>query len=251
MVRFVLHGMAVLVLTAVTQLGGIAWLAALAFRQGGGRFWAAFLLGYALLMGAAQLAAPSFGRVPLPSREGPLRMQSAFYCIAMRNFVSPELREVAIGAAERVARQHPGAVTLALDANFPLPAPIPMIPHLSHGDGDKLDFAFFYADAAGYAPGRSASPIGYFAFERVGEETCPPAFPTLRWEMRWLRPAMAGLKLEPERTTALLRALLDDPRVGKIFLEPPLAARLGVSGGKRRFQGCRAARHDDHIHVQL
>ena len=75
MVRFVLHGMAVLVLTAVTQLGGIAWLAALAFRQGGGRFWAAFLLGYALLMGAAQLAAPSFGRVPLPSREGPLRMQ--------------------------------------------------------------------------------------------------------------------------------------------------------------------------------
>lgn len=249
MVRFVLHGAAVLALTAITQLGGIAWVVALVFR--GWRFWAAFVLGYALLFGMAQLAAPSMGRVPLPCRGEPLRMQSAFYCIAMRNFVSPELLDVAQQAAGRVAREYPGTVTLALDGNFPFLASFPMIPHLSHGDGGKLDFAFFYADQTGYAPGRTDSPLGYFAFERAGEETCPPAFPTFRWEMRWLRPAMAGLKLEPDRTAALARALLDDPRVGKLFLEPPLAARLGVSGDRLRFQGCRAARHDDHIHIQL
>lgn len=248
MVRFVLHGAAVLTLTAITQLGGIAWVVALAFRR---RRWAVFVLAYALIWGAAQLAAPQLGRVPLPCRGEPLRMQSAFYCLAMRNFVSPELRDVAQQAAERVARDHPGTVTLALDGNFPFLDGFPMIPHLGHGDGDKLDFAFFYADESGYAPGRTASPIGYFAFERAGAETCPPAFPTFRWQMRWLRPVMAGLKLEPERTAALVRALLDDPRVGKLFLEPPLAARLGVSGGRLRFQGCRAARHDDHIHVQL
>lgn len=248
MVRFVLHGAVVLTLTAITQLGGIAWVAALAFRR---RRWAVFVLAYALIWGAAQLAAPQLGRVPLPCRGEPLRMQSAFYCLAMRNFVSPELRDVAQQAAERVARDHPGTVTLALDGNFPFLDGFPMIPHLGHGDGDKLDFAFFYADDSGYAPGRTASPIGYFAFERAGAETCPPAFPTFRWQMRWLRPVMAGLKLEPERTAALVRALLDDPRVGKLFLEPPLAARLGVSGGRLRFQGCRAARHDDHIHVQL
>lgn len=246
--RFVLHGAAVLILTAITQLGGIAWVVALAFRR---RRWAVFVLTYALIWGAAQLAAPQLGRVPLPCRGEPLRMQSAFYCIAMRNFVGPELRDVAQQAAERVARDHPGTVTLALDGNFPFLDGFPMIPHLGHGDGDKLDFAFFYADDSGYAPGRTASPIGYFAFERAGAETCPPAFPTFRWQMRWLRPVMAGLKLEPERTAALVRALLDDPRVGKLFLEPPLAARLGVSGDRLRFQGCRAARHDDHIHVQL
>ena len=39
---------------------------------------------------------------------------------------------------------------------------------------------------------------------------------------------------------------------GKILLEPHLAHRLGVEGRPNiRFQGCRAARHDDHIHVQI
>ena len=250
MSRVFLHGAVALLLTALTQLGGLAWLAALRQRRRG-RFWAAFLLGYALLWGVAQLAAPPLGRVPLPCSGAPLRMQSAFYCATMRNFVSPGLREVALEAAARVAREHPGTVTLALDGNFPFLARFPMVPHLSHGDGDKLDLALFYAEDGTYAPGRTASPIGYFAFERAGPETCPPAFPTFRWEMRWLEPVLADLELDPWRTAALARALLADPRVGKLFLEPPLAARLGVAGEKLRFQGCRAARHDDHIHVQL
>jgi hypothetical protein len=57
--------------------------------------------------------------------------------------------------------------------------------------------------------------------------------------------------LEPQRTAALVRALVADPRVGKVFLEPPLARQLGLEDAKLRFQGCRAARHDDHIHAQL
>ncbi len=101
-------------------------------------------------------------------------------------------------------------------------------------------------------PGRTASPLGYFAFERVGEEQCPPAFPTLRWDMGWFQPFIRkDLAVEPTRTASLIRILLADPRVGKIFVEPPLAASLGLSGDKLRFQGCRAARHDDHIHIQL
>ena len=147
--------------------------------------------------------------------------------------------------------QFPGTVTLALDGNFPFLDAFPMLPHLSHGDGDKLDLAFYYVDAGGYAPGRTASPIGYFAFERVGEETCPAVWPTLRWDMAWFQPLVRDLDLEPQRTAALIRALVADPRVGKVFVEPPLAARLGVAAEKVRFQGCRAARHDDHIHLQL
>jgi hypothetical protein len=36
-----------------------------------------------------------------------------------------------------------------------------------------------------------------------------------------------------------------------VFVEPYLAARLGVTAPAIRFQGCRAARHDDHIHFQV
>jgi hypothetical protein len=39
--------------------------------------------------------------------------------------------------------------------------------------------------------------------------------------------------------------------VERVFIEPYLAARLGVASPVLGFQGCRAARHDDHIHVQI
>lgn len=48
-----------------------------------------------------------------------------------------------------------------------------------------------------------------------------------------------------------LGLLSRDPRIGKIFLAPHLAAKFGSDAPKIRFQGCAAARHDDHIHIQL
>jgi hypothetical protein len=39
--------------------------------------------------------------------------------------------------------------------------------------------------------------------------------------------------------------------IGKILLEPHLRDRLGLTSSKIRFQGCNAARHDDHLHLQL
>jgi hypothetical protein len=247
-VRLAGHALAVVLLSLLTQLGGLAWLTALAFR----RRFLAFTLLYGALWGAAILAAPTFGRVALPCFGAPLRMQSAFYCITMRSFVAPEMAALAEDAAERVAETFPGTVTLALDGGFPLPIGLPMLPHLSHGDGRKLDFAFFYADPSGrYLPGQTRSPLGYFAFEHAGAAPCPPAWPTLRWDFAWLQPLLPDRPLEPDRSRALIAALTADPRTGKLFVEPPLAGRLGLSDPKLRFQGCRAARHDDHLHVQL
>jgi hypothetical protein len=37
----------------------------------------------------------------------------------------------------------------------------------------------------------------------------------------------------------------------KIFIEPHLKNALGITDGHVRFQGCRAARHDDHVHIQV
>jgi hypothetical protein len=264
MLRPIGHAAVILALTVVTQLGGLAWFMAIILRprllpglgpMRGNRLtvWFLFPLTYLVVLGAVHLTAPLFGRVALPCTGNVLRMQSPFYCAAMRNFVTPPMARVAQDAAVAVAADWPGTVTLALDGSFPFGNGIPLLPHLSHDDGEKLDFAFAYADPSGaYVPGATRSPLGYFTFERIGAETCPPEFATLRWDMAWFRPLLReDLQLEPQRTAALIRVLMRDPQVGRLFVEPALAAHLGVSGTKLGFQGCRAARHDDHLHVQL
>ena len=241
------HLTLILGLTALTQLGGLAWGLALLTPWR----WRIFPLMYLGFWAAAQVLAPLAGREALPCTGAPLRMQSAFYCIALRNFVAPDLADLAGDAASRVAAQHPGTATLALDGGFPFSG-LPMLPHLSHADGRKLDFAFFYQSPDGpYLPGQTRAPLAYFAFETLETPTCPPAWATLRWDLRWMQALYPDRPLEPVRTASLVRALLDDPRLGKLFMEPPLADRLGLSDPRLRFQGCRAARHDDHIHIQL
>jgi hypothetical protein len=72
--------------------------------------------------------------------------------------------------------------------------------------------------------------------------------------MRLLQGLFPGRPLEPERTGAALRWLTTEGQragIERIFIEPYLAARLGVSSPLLGFQGCRAARHDDHIHIQI
>ncbi|RYG99749.1 MAG: hypothetical protein EON57_11515 [Alphaproteobacteria bacterium] len=121
-----------------------------------------------------------------------------------------------------------------------------------------LDLSFFYADPSGtYQPAATRSPIGYWAFETPspGEDTpCPDEWLTTRWDMTWLEPLWPDLRLEPERTRYALNWLFEKaPSYGlqRIFLEPYLARRLGVASPLLGFQGCRAARHDDHIHLQV
>ncbi len=247
MIRWAGHILVIALLTVLTQLGGLAWLFALTFR----RRFLAFALAYGTLWGLAMATAPLSGRVPLPCSGGPLVMQSILYCALNRHYVTPELRDAAQDLARQMDTRFPGTVTLALDGNFPFGDGFPLLPHLSHDDGQKLDLAFYYTDASGaYLPGRARSPIGYFAFEQ-GPTDCPPAFPTLRWNLDWLQPLFRDRPLDPDRTRAVLVLLAEDPRIGRIFVEPHLARRLAVADPKIRFQGCRAARHDDHIHIQL
>jgi len=237
----------VLVLTVLTQLGGLVWLVSRLTR----RPLPVFVVLYLCVWAVVQEVAPRFGRVPLPCDAAVLREQSLVYCALMRNFVVPEVYALAEDAAARMAAEYPGTLTLALDGSFPFATGFPLLPHLSHDDGGKLDLAFYYQEDGGYVPGRTRSPLGYFAFEALGEETCPPVWPTLRWRLNWAQGLMRDVALEPVRTSRLVQILLADPRVGKVFVEPALAAQLGLADDKLRFQGCRAARHDDHIHVQV
>ncbi|WP_037317764.1 hypothetical protein [Ruegeria halocynthiae] len=247
MLRFIANSCVVLFLTILTQIGGLAWLIALFFRQK----LVAFLLAYMALTTAAIWIAPSFGRVALNCFDsGSLQVQSWMYCALNRNYVAPELKDVLVETADEMDRQYPGTQTLVLDANFPFFDGFPLLPHLSHDDGDKVDLAFFYRNEAGYLPRATRSPIGYFAFE-PGPTDCTPRWPTLRWDFDFIQPLWRDYELDEARNAAVLRILSGDGRVGKILVEPHLVQSLDIAHPNIRFQGCRAARHDDHIHLQL
>lgn len=241
-----LHSVAIIVLTLLTQIGGLAWLFALAAR----RRWLAFLVLYAAFSVASVWVAPVFGRVALPCVGGALSLQTPLYCALNRHYVAPELKAVLLDHARAMADAHPGTETRVLDANFPYFDGFPLLPHLSHYDGQKADLAFYYRDETGYLPGRARSPLGYFAFED-GPTACKQAWPSLRWDLDWLQPLWPRWEVEPARMRTALASLTADPRVRRIFLEPHLVESLGVAHPKIRFQGCGAARHDDHIHFEV
>lgn len=249
MIKIAAHALVFVFLTLLTQLGGVAWLLALCFRRRALVFGAA----YVMLSVAALFVAPIFGRVPVSCLSADtFRMKSTIYCALNRQYVTPELKAVLRDFSGKMDQEFPHTTTLVLDANFPFISGFPLLPHLSHNDGRKVDLAFYYRDENGFLPGVTRSPIGYFAFEN-GPSTCPDNAPSLglRWDLAWLQGLWPDYHLEPRRMAAALRLLGDDRRVGKVFIEPHLKSRFGAGNSKIRFQGCRAARHDDHIHIQL
>jgi len=247
MLKLSIHAFIFITLTIITQIGGIAWLIALCFRYRS----LVFVSVYAALSVSTIYIAPVLGRVPLPCwSNGPLQSQSALYCVLNRHYVTPELRNVAEDVAVKIETLFPGTKTLSLDGGFPYFASFPLLPHLSHHDGRKLDFAFYYQNQKGvYLAGKTPSPIGYFGFTQ-GQTECPENWITLRWDFNWLQGLLPAYQLDEKRTGALIEILAADRRVGKLLLEPHLKKRLNIESNKVRFQGCRAARHDDHVHFQ-
>lgn len=266
-----LHLLAFLALTILTQIGGLAYLGALALAKllrGPRRFRrltavAMFVVLYAALWTSANVVAPYFGRVPLPctaSKNSKLAVQSSLYCVLNRHYVTPKLMQVANDLADHMAARFPSTRLNVLDASFPFFDGFPLLPHLSHSDGRKLDLAYFYKDRGGQAPvADTKSPIGYWAFEqpksaRLARCVGRGDIFTLRWDMDWFQVFHRDYQLDERRTAAALRWLVTEGAkrgVSKIFVEPHLATRFNVASKIIRFQGCRAARHDDHIHFQV
>lgn len=262
-----------LLVALLTQVGGIAfvicWIVA---RWALGRFDGVkriaanlflFSIVYALLhVFVVPSVAAHYGRVPLPCFAGqdrPFKAASPLFCVLDRNYVDPRLVALLTTLAREMERRFPGTVTVYLDANFPFVNGFPLLPHLSHSDGRKLDIAYYYATPDGtYLAGRMRSPIGYWGFEQPDNTDTSPCVKesrlSLRWNMSMLQPLYPDVKLERDRTRAALDWLLHDGQafgVQRLFIEPYLAKRLGVSSPILGFQGCRAARHDDHIHIQI
>lgn len=202
-------------------------------------------------------------RVPLPwfaTAKTPIKAHNPFTSALLnRHYVRPELKALFIENAQSIQQIAPKVQLTYLDANFPFWNEFPLLPHLSHDDGRKLDISFIYQHQKTdrYQAG-SPTWLGYGYCEGPkNRETDMPSICTQRGE--WQYSALQKIVRQQSNwtfsTTAnkiLLKALAKDSRVGKIFIEKHLEERLGLGEyAKIRQAGCHSVRHDDHIHIQL
>jgi hypothetical protein len=221
-------------------------------------FFAIYLLATFLIV---PIVAKPFGRVPLPVRTtNNLRPLTILTCLLNRNYVRKDLRDIAYSVAIEMNKKYPGTVINYLDGNFPFVKGFPLFPHLSHNDGKKLDLAFCYKDKQSLLEtNNTPSPIGYgICEEPTAAEKNTADFCSEKgyWQYSFLKSIMPqGRKNDflfyGQKTRSLVELFINDDRIGKIFIEPHLKARLQLTSNKIRFHGCQAVRHDDHIHVQL
>lgn len=209
-----------------------------------------------LLAGPGPTEAPSpAGLVPLPCKDGPLQPVAQRYCKDRKHYVTPAARDVLIRTATALQVRYPGAIVRYMEASWPSGVR-PMPPHLSHGDGRQIDLVLFYTDRRGRPlrepPRLRGNAPGYGAYEPPGRDVDRTCRGTQSPHGAPDPPANRAWRLDDARTTDLVRRLSAAPQVRRIFLEPHLKARLGLSNhDKIRFAGCQAARHDDHIHVDF
>lgn len=260
-----------ILLTMISQTGGVIYLAALPlvrwlkkrhrFRSAKGAGILTFLVLY-LAINSILIPplAGLFNRTALPTT-GSLKPLTFLTPLLNRHYVSPGLRDLVVETAGKMTRQYPGSEVLYLDACFPFFDGFPLLPHLSHTDGKKLDLAFFYKDPQSGQPMSGApSPIGYGAFaDPLNGEPDQPGLCKNKgyWQYDILKiMAIFSFRteryaLDEERTRELIVHLASDQRTSKIFIEPHLKIRLKIPSTKIRYQGCHSVRHDDHIHMQV
>lgn len=254
-------------LTALTQVGGIVVMISWAINASVQARWpmqwprlfgsTVFVTLYlvtstALVPPLAKLA----GRVPLPVLDGEeLAPRTLWSAVLNRHYADPELDALVRDVAHDFV--HSGRPHLVyLDACFPFFDGFPLLPHLSHNDGRKVDLAFCYRDGDGSGTACTPTVIGYgsFAKPKTNEDnTAARCSAQGAWWYNSLGhlPSDGSITLDEKRTRELVRAIAADPRTGKIFLEPYLKTRWGITSDKVRFHGCHAVSHADHIHVQL
>ncbi|MEM6262239.1 MAG: hypothetical protein AAGI38_07015 [Bacteroidota bacterium] len=260
-------------LTLVSQTGGILYLlwkpvATLMARKGKGiatNKWfrrSCFILLFAgVNLFVLPFLAEPFDRKALPifaSEAFPIKAGNVVYPIFNRHYVTPELYQTIQKVAVDLRAVNPDFTLVYLDANFPFIEDFPLLPHRSHNDGEKLDLCFVYQDEQEKPSFVCPGFLGYGHSEvPTSAEYDQPAVCTQKgyWQysiMYTYFPEISTLKMASTHTKALIKALANHPKVRKIFLEPHLKSRLGLSSySKVRFHGCKAVRHDDHIHVEL
>lgn len=247
------HILIITVLTALTQVGGLIWLVSLIVSKQ--RTWKKrYIFPVTYLIFNLILIPPVasyFGREQLPWFNTHLAPRNWFYPLAFRNYVKPELKSILFESSKTS-----GIKITYLDANFPFIDKFPLLPHLSHNDGKKIDISFMYLDKNGKKTNKKPSTSGYGAYADSKNPTSNSCLNNGHWQYDFTKHITFGidkeLKLDKTSTKTLIKSLLSKAETQSIFVEPYLKQNLKLHNEYRiRFHGCQAVRHDDHIHLQI
>ncbi|QCK13316.1 hypothetical protein [Mangrovivirga cuniculi] len=247
-----------LLLTIISQVGGVLYLfSVLVYRLTSSykKSLLAFITIYALVSGVLLPWFSSYGgRVPLPVNHPYLKPANWFTVITNRHYVSPLVKQELISAAQDIAIENKGYQMIYLDANFPFINGFPLIPHLSHDDGKKVDIAFTYSKDNQIST-KLPSIWGYGNYvnpDYTPKQVCPNAGTVYGiTEKLPFTNYYNELNINDKLNAAVARRLLKAQRLEKIFVEPYLRKKWSLDHPLVRFQGCHSVRHDDHFHIQF
>lgn len=262
--KIILHILIFIFLTVLTQIGGIIYVATLlimkkAFGQKRYKIFGLFTVLYviATFLIVPNLA-PVFGREKIKETEF-IKAHSIFYILANRNYVRPELNSAINKISNEFQMKNKGIKIIYLDANFPFIDKFPLLPHLSHNDGKKIDVSFVYELPGGIVTNEKPSISGYGVYEgpKKGEyDQISVCKNSGNWHYDFPKYMTFGtinkqIEFSEKGTKNLANTIVQQNEIAKLFIEPHLKNRLKLSSEKVRFHGCRAVRHDDHIHFQI
>ena len=202
--------------------------------------------------------APIWGRETVKETEL-IQAHSFFTKLLNRNYVQPELNKVLQKVSISLNNKHQGIKLIYLDANFPFIDKFPLLPHLSHNDGKKLDLSLIYQNKKGFLTNKKQSISGYGVYVAPMNKEKSQATKCKKkghWQYDFPKYITFGrinkdLLFSKEATKYLINELVNHASIQKVFIEPHLINRMKLNQTKIRFHGCQAVRHDDHIHIQI
>ncbi len=265
MLKNIIHIIIVSVLTIITQIGGLIWILNYGFfrinEQEKSR-WIKFICYSSMYLISTLLIVPYMaklnGRVALPiSKSSNLIPHSYLTPLLNRHYVKPRLRSQLYEIAKATNSENHKLKLSYLDANFPFFDGFPLLPHLSHNDGRKVDLSFYYTknkEEGNLKP--SNTGYGKFVEPLKSEYRQTRACKSQGyWHYDYTKFLTLGsrndLDFDLINTKKLVNRIVANPLTQKILIEPHLKTRMNLSNNKIRFQGCHAVRHDDHIHHQI
>jgi len=249
-------------LTVITQIGGIVYLLSLIIsRKWNSKlkfktlviFVGLYLFSTLLIV---PLVAPIFGRETVKHSEK-IKPTNYMTVLLNRNYVQPKLNELLNQTEKELGGTN--VEIHYLDANFPFINKFPLLPHLSHNDGKKIDISLVYETLQGKITAEQKSISGYGVFENPTSnehnqiEKCLQSgyFQYDYPKYMTFGKINKALVFSEKGTKRLIQSILKNRNLGKLFIEPHLKSRMNLKNNKIRYHGCRAVRHDDHIHIQL
>lgn len=249
-------------LTVVTQIGGIIYLLSLMISKKWNKnlkfktliiFISLYLFSTFLIV---PFISPIFGREKVKHSEK-IKPTNYITVLLNRNYVKPKLNELLSKTEKKL--NGTGIEIHYLDANFPFIDKFPLLPHLSHNDGEKMDISLIYETKDGIITNKQKSISGYGVFENPKPNEYNQIEKCLQngyFQYDYPKYLTFGkinneLVFSEKGTKKLIEKIVENKNLGKLFIEPHLKNRMKLKNNKIKYHGCGAVRHDDHIHIQL